>query len=142
MRNELTPHFSLDEFTRSATALRLGIDNSPSVEAISNLQNLCQHVLEPLRQHFGCPVVISSGYRCRRLNKAVGGVARSQHITGEAADLHLPDIATGHAWFDYIYRHLPFDQLIWEHSHGTTWIHVSICRNYATNRHQVLAYVV
>lgn len=139
MRNELTPHFSLDEFTRSATALRLGIDNSPSVEAISNLQNLCQQVLEPLRQHFGCPVVISSGYRCRRLNKAVGGVARSQHITGEAADLHLPDIATGHTWFDYIYRHLPFDQLIWEHSHGTTWIHVSISRNYAANRHQVLA---
>lgn len=139
MRNELTPHFSLDEFTRSATALRLGIDNSPSVEAISNLQNLCQQVLEPLRLHFGCPIIISSGYRCRRLNKAVGGVAHSQHITGEAADIHLPDISTGHAWFDYIYRHLPFDQLIWEHCHGTTWIHVSICRNYAANRHQVLA---
>lgn len=135
--NQLTPHFSLDEFTRSTTASRLGICNEPSADSISNLQNLCQEVLEPLREHAGQPIVISSGYRCRRLNKAVGGVTRSQHCTGEAADIHLPDMDTGHEWFVYIKDHLRFDQLIWEYSDGVSWIHVSLKRQWSDNRQQV-----
>ena len=80
MKNQLTEHFSLDELIRSNTAITRGICNMPYQAAIDNLQNLCQRVLEPLRQWAGVPVKISSGYRCRELNKAVGGVKNSQHI--------------------------------------------------------------
>ena len=139
MKNLLSEHFSLDEFTRSATAARLGICNEPGVDAISNLQCLCQEVLEPLREHAGVPIVISSGYRCRRLNKAVGGVANSQHCTGEAADIRLPDIETGHRWFEFIVKHLVFDQLIWEYVGGVAWIHVSYRREFRSNRRHVCA---
>lgn len=138
MKNKLSEHFALEEFTRSATAPRLGICNEPGTDAISNLQCLCQEVLEPLREHAGVPIIVSSGFRCRRLNKAVGGVTNSQHCTGEAADIHLPDNETGREWFDYIARHLTFDQLIWEHTGGTVWIHVSYRREYGKNRRQVL----
>ena len=79
MKNQLTEHFSLDELIRSTTATTRGICNMPYQAAIDNLQNLCQRVLEPLRQWAGVPVKISSGYRCRELNKAVGGVRTSQH---------------------------------------------------------------
>ena len=129
MMEKLSDHFSLEEFTRSVTAARLGICNEPPVSAISNLQWLCQGVLEPLREHAGVPITISSGYRCRQLNDAVGGVKNSQHISGEAADIHLPNIKTGKVWFEFIAHHLVFDQLIWEHGGGATWIHVSACRN-------------
>ena len=139
MNNQLSEHFTLDEFTRSFTAKCLGIDNSPPTDAVSNLQCLCQEVLEPLRRHAGRPVTITSGYRNRQLNKAVGGVSGSQHCTGEAADIRIPDINTGHEWFHYIDTHLPFDQLIWEFSGSTVWIHVSLRRNHDNNRHQILA---
>ncbi len=135
--NQLTLHFTLEEFTRSATASRLGICNEPSADSISNMQNLCQEILEPLRTYACQPIIITSGYRCRRLNKAVGGVSRSQHCTGEAADIHLPDMDTGQKWFAYIKDHLRFDQLIWEHSGGATWIHVSLRRQWSANRYQV-----
>lgn len=93
---KLTDHFSLSEFTRSSTADRLHINNTidlsvPSGQSVfKNLKNLCEQVLEPLREHFGIPVVICSGYRCPQLNKAVGGVPNSQHLKGEAADIVLP----------------------------------------------------
>ena len=89
---KLSEHFDLNEFTRSATADRLHIDNSIPEEFIPNLKNLCQQVLEPLREHFGIPVIISSGYRCPALNRAVGGVPNSQHLKGEAADIILPPL--------------------------------------------------
>ena len=77
----LTPHFKLSEFTKSSTATARKIDNTPSQEVISNLQALCQNVLEPLREYFNCPIIIDSGYRSPALNKAVGGVANSQPAT-------------------------------------------------------------
>lgn len=86
----LSQHFRLSEFTRSATASARGIDNTPSASAIDNLRHLCQEVLEPLRRHLDRPVVISSGYRCKKLNQLVGGVRTSQHMTGEAADIAAP----------------------------------------------------
>ena len=86
----LSQHFRLSEFTRSATASARGIDNTPSASAIDNLRRLCQEVLEPLRRHLDRPVVISSGYRCKKLNQLVGGVRTSQHMTGEAADIAAP----------------------------------------------------
>ena len=92
---QLSKHFKLSEFISSATATARKIENTPSLEAVSNLQKLCIHILEPLRENFNYPITISSGYRCSALNKAVGGAAASQHMTGEAADIHIPDEATG-----------------------------------------------
>lgn len=141
---QLSKHFKLSEFTRSATASAKKIDNTPSLEVVSNLQQLCIHVLEPLREHFNCPITISSGYRCQALNKAVGGVATSQHMTGEAADIHLPDEATGKRWFLWIMNNLHYDQLIWEKSTQTSthhWIHVSF-RQGGKQRQQVIENLV
>ena len=135
----LTPHFKLSEFTKSSTATARKIDNTPSEEVISNLQALCQNVLEPLREYFNCPIIIGSGYRSPALNKAVGGVKNSQHMTGQAADIHIPDTATGSAWFEWMEDNLAYDQLIKEKSTKTSksfWIHVSF-RKDGKNRQQV-----
>lgn len=143
---KLTEHFSLNEFTRSSVTAKHGICNEPPVEAISNLQNLCQEVLEPLREHYGKPIIISSGYRYTQLNRLVGGARHSQHLTGEACDLHLPSIKIGLEWFDWLQCHCPFDQLIWEqrltwidaHPYLRCWIHISCRRKLDRNRKQVL----
>ena len=83
----LTPHFKLSEFTKSTTARKNGIDNTPPREAVENLRALCEHTLEPLRDAIGLPIIISSGYRCKPLNELLVHAARkSQHINGEAAD--------------------------------------------------------
>ena len=137
----LSKHFTLQEMTRSDTATRLGICNDPGIDAISNLQNLCQTVLEPLREYARQPVRISSGYRCRALNRAVGGVRNSRHIHGEAADIAMPLCdasgrrlsfaearATLRRWYVWIKGHCPHDELIWEERAGkpmTAWIHVA-----------------
>lgn len=126
----LSEHFTLSEFTRSTTATARGIDNTPSEAVITNLRTLCREVLEPLRRHLDQPVIISSGYRCLPLNKAVGGVRNSQHMTGEAADLRIPSLSEGRDWMEWIIDNLAFDQCIMEHrknKDGTTthWIHVS-----------------
>ena len=147
----LTPHFRLSEFSRSSTADSKGIDNSVPEELIPSLKNLCQQVLEPLRQHFGIPVVISSGYRCPALNQAVGGVANSQHLTGEAADiilppLTLPSTSSGQAnthhstlneWFYWLIDNVPFDQLGFESKGTTKWIHVSCKLDPTENRQSI-----
>ena len=126
---QLTTHFYLSEFTRSATAQSKGLDNTPSLEVVSNLQYLCQQVLEPLRVWIGKPVVINSGYRCPQLNQLVGGESNSQHQTGQAADIRLPDKATGQLYAEFILEHCRFDQLLFEHSSkGTCWLHVSCKR--------------
>lgn len=126
---QLTRHFHLNEFTRSAMADANGIDNVPSLAVVSNLQYLCQQVLEPLRLWADQPVVINSGYRCSQLNQLVGGVTNSQHLTGEAADIRLPDKATGQRYAEFILENCRFDQLLFEHhSSGTYWLHVSCKR--------------
>jgi len=97
MDQKITEHFNLGEFTRSdiAEATRLNNDldhdNDHDREVIENLRNLCIQVLEPLREFAGVPVIITSGYRCKELNRKVGGVANSQHLVGEAADLTISD---------------------------------------------------
>ncbi len=122
----LTAHFSLREMCASGTAIRLGIKNEPSEEVIHRLQQLCEHVLEPLRQRFGV-IRITNGYRCDRLNKAVGGVKNSQHRLGEAADIHVSNIEVGRKMFRYIKENLEFDQLLFERiqENGACWLHVS-----------------
>lgn len=152
---QLTPHFMLSEFTRSSTATARHIDNTPNEEHIANLRYLCEQILEPLRQHFNTPVLISSGYRCPELNKAVGGSKTSNHTYGYAADLQIPyrvvtdgskvqDVETGKRWFTWIMDNCQFDELIWEHSTPTSndyWIHVAIRRN-VSNRQKVVTNLV
>ena len=139
----MTEHFKLEEFIRSSTAQQLGIDNTPSEEVILNLRNLCEKVLEPLRQWYGKPISISSGYRCPALNRAVGGVTKSQHLRGEAADIRLPSIAIGRKMLEYIVFHLPYDQVIWEHNtDGLYWIHVSLKRDPRKNRLHYIPYLL
>lgn len=128
---QLTPHFTLEELTRSATAEQRGIDNTPNEEVVENLQRLARNVLEPARQKFGAPIIVSSGYRCGELNKAVGGKPTSQHLHGEAADLQVKGVRN----LSKLYRILddiPHDQLLFEtNGNGTKWIHVSfrLCGN-------------
>ncbi len=134
----LSEHFTLREMVRSGTAIERGIDNTPTPEVVYNLTCLCQNVLEPVRRQFGM-TRITSGYRCKELNDAVGGVKNSQHITGEAADIHVSSIETARKIYDFIRDNLPFDQLLLERvmSNGCCWLHVSftIHRN---NRRQAM----
>ena len=125
----LTEHFDLAELTRSATATRLGLMNVPPQTAVGNLRNLCQKVLEPLRQHLGKPIIVTSGYRSKELNKAVGGVENSQHLVGEAADLRIESEKQGREWMAWIMDNCEFDQLILERNSKATWLHVSCKRN-------------
>ena len=141
METNITMHFTIEELYASDTAKRLGIQNKPSVREMVNLVYLAAYVLEPLRKAMGKPIKISSGYRCERLNKAVGGVYNSQHLKGQAADIDIQgDMAFGKKIFEYIRDHLPFDQLIWEHSKsGTYWVHVSfVYPDFGKNRKNVI----
>ena len=142
METNITMHFTIEELYASDTAKRLGIQNKPSVREMVNLVYLAAYVLEPLRKAMGKPIKISSGYRCERLNKAVGGVYNSQHLKGQAADLCIDgDIQNGRKWFEYIRKHLPFDQLIWEKNPktGSCWVHVSfVYPDFGKNRRQVI----
>ena len=141
MNTPVTMHFTIEELYASATAKRLGIDNKPSVQQMINLVYLCAYVLEPLRVAMNEPIKIGSGFRCQKLNKAVGGVYNSQHMKGQAADLCIDcDMEKGRRWFNYIKDHLPFDQLIMEHnSKGTYWVHVSfVFFDFGKNRRQVI----
>lgn len=134
-------HFTIEELYASATAKRLGIDNKPNVQQVINLVYLAAYVLEPLRVAMNEPIKIGSGFRCQKLNKAVGGVYNSQHMKGQAVDLCIDgDLEKGKRWFNYIKDHLPFDQLIMEHnSKGTYWVHVSfVFKDFGKNRHQVI----
>ena len=136
---KLTQHFTLEEMCASATAKAKGIKNQPDTQAIVILTALCVCVLEPLRKWWGKEMKIGSGYRCPALNKAVGGVSNSQHMTGQAADLCIDgDKTKGLKWFEYIRRNLIFDQLILEHNAKETfWVHVSYNAQGA-NRRQVI----
>lgn len=106
----LSPHFRLIEFTRSGVATDKGIDNTPGKEEVEALRALCENILEPMRRRFGL-IYISSGYRNRRVNNAVGGVMNSQHMRGEAADILLSTFAD---WRDAVrfVQGLDFDQML------------------------------
>ena len=126
---KLSENFSLQELLKSQTALRKGIDNKPTdPSVITNLQVLCEKVLQPIRDHFARPVVINSGYRCSKLNKAIGSSSKSQHTKGQAADIEIPGLSNKEL-AEYIEDHLPFDQLILEFYNGVDpnsgWVHVS-----------------
>ena len=117
-------HFTIAELTRSATARRLGIDNTPSASAVRALTALVDDVLDPLRDAWGGPIRVNSGYRCPELNRAVGGTPSSQHQQGEAADITVGSRSGNRRLLALIKRlDLPVDQCIDEK--GCRWIHVS-----------------
>lgn len=138
---QLSPHFTLDEFTRSATAQRLGIANQPNRAQIAAMVALCENVLEPVRSHFGKPVRITSGFRSPALSKAVGSTSKSQHGRGEAADFEIAGVSN-YEVARWIRDHLTFDQLILENYvrgvPNSGWVHVSYRIGRA--RHSVLTY--
>lgn len=135
----LSKNFTLSEFTKSQTALRNGIDNTPKGEHLEAAKALFEKVVQPVRDKFG-PTSINSGYRGPELNKAVGGSATSQHVNGEAVDIEVPGVANGTV-AQWIKDNLDFDQLILEfYTPGipdSGWVHVSYKRN-GGNRKQVL----
>ena len=135
----LTKHFTLEEFSHSSTAKARGIDNTVPKQLVPALRNLCERVLEPLRERVKEPVMISSGYRCPALNKAVGGTNASQHMKGEACDIYMEDKTKLRKWFAILLDG-DFDQLIFERNRRTDrcWIHVSCKPDTSLNRHQVI----
>ena len=117
-------HFTIKELCRSATAQRLGIDNTPPASAVKALHELVDHVLDPLREAWGGPIHVNSGYRCHELNRLVGGTPYSQHQRGEAADITVGSPTRNRRLLALIKRlDLPVDQCIDEK--GCRWIHVS-----------------
>lgn len=116
--------FTKSELTRSDTARIRGIDNTPTPEASATLDALMWNVLDPIRRMWGKPIIVNSGYRCPKLNAAIGGSATSQHMKGEAADITAGDPTKNKELFDMIAQSaIPFDQLIDEKNYR--WIHVS-----------------
>ena len=119
-------YFTIRELTRSVTASNRKIDNTPSAEVVGNLTALVEKVLDPLREAWGAPIIVTSGYRCPKLNKAVGGAKTSQHMYGQAADIRTVSdtVEDNKKLFNLIVKlKLPYDQLIDEY--GYNWIHVS-----------------
>ena len=136
---KLSKNFSLDELTKSQTAERKGIDNTPSPEHQENLEKLCRHVLQRVRDHFGKVVTISSGYRSPELCTAIGSKITSQHAKGQAADFEIFGVSNK-ALADYIDSELYYDQLIleyWNESDPNSgWVHCSFSEG--NNRKQYL----
>jgi hypothetical protein len=125
---QISKHLTLAEVSRSETAKRKGINNTPIGEHLANFKLLAEKIFEPIREHFGVPILISSGYRSKELNSAIGGSLTSQHCQGEAIDIDMDGTTITNAQvFNYIKDNLNFDQLIWEFGtdKNPDWVHVS-----------------
>ena len=136
---KLSANFSLAEMTKSQTATRKGIRNEPSTAHIENLIHLAESVLQPVRDHFGKPVMISSGYRSPELCEAIGSSSKSQHAKGEAADFEIPGVDNMQLAM-WINKNTDFDQLILEFYEpgdpNSGWVHCSAVKE--GSRAQVL----
>lgn len=126
-------YFKVDEFLRSETADKLAIDNTPTDHGIiENIQYTMEY-LNKVREEFGEPIYVNSGYRCPELNKAVGGSKNSYHMTGLAVDLRWnPRL------FEFMMSNCHFDKLIREKSKKTFWIHVQLKRNIEEEQNRVI----
>ena len=138
---KVSQNITLGEATKSQTATRLKIDNTPNEEALLNMKHVAENVFEPIRKHFGIPIGISSFYRSPKLNKAVKGSKTSQHTKGEAIDIDA-DIfggVTNAEIFEFVRENLDYDQLIWEYGNdkNPAWVHVSLKR-VGNNKKQIL----
>lgn len=122
-------YFSIEEMVRSDTAKRYGIDNTPSDEIKRNLEVFIDTVLDPIREAWGSPIIVSSGYRCPELNKKVGGAKTSGHLYGFCADLQVKggsDVLRRFSYFviEWMMQHkMKYDELLYESSGGVTWLH-------------------
>ena len=136
---QLSKNFSLIELTKSQTAERKGIDNTPSTEHQENLKSLCTYVLQPIRDHYSRVVSVSSGYRSKELCEAIGSKSTSQHAKGEAADFEIFGISNKEL-ADWIHFNVNYDQLIleyWKESDPNSgWVHCSYTEG--NNRRQYL----
>lgn len=121
----MSKYFTIEEMTRSQTAVRLKIDNTPNATQKRDLLRLMDY-LDGIREAFGQPIRVTSGFRSWGANKAVGGVKNSQHLAGQAADIVTSGAKTLRDLFDLIRKRGGFHQLIWEQTPKSTWIHVSI----------------
>jgi hypothetical protein len=135
----LSENFSLDELTKSQEAIRLGIPNKPNDEQIGNLILLCKNILQPIRNHFGKVVSVSSGYRSAALCEAIGSSSKSQHTKGQAADFEIFGMANKDV-SDWVIQNLDYDQCILEfwnpNDPNSGWVHCSYNDN--GNRKQYL----
>lgn len=122
---QLTKNFRLSEFTKSETAERMYIRNNPRPIDVERLRYLCEKLLQPARDELGEPIVITSGFRSKALNIQVGGVYNSQHLRGEAADIHLPSPEYANKLVDIFSKNEHLDQLLFEHIGSIVWLHVS-----------------
>ena len=126
--DKISKHISYKEATRSATALRLGIENVPNEYELQNMEMVAKKVFEPLREAVDAPIKINSFFRCEELNKAIGGSTKSQHCQGRAIDIDdvYGNVSNAFMYY-YIKDNLDFDQLIWEFGtdHNPDWVHVS-----------------
>ena len=135
---KLSKNFSLEELTRSATATKLGIDNTPDEEHLNNLQVVVDEIAQPLRDHFGKPVRINSGYRSPALNDAIGGSKKSQHSKGEALDLEIDGVSNMEV-AGWITENCDYDQVILEFYNpaegpNSGWVHASCKADLSQNR--------
>jgi len=125
---KLSDNFSLAELIKSQTAERCNIDNNPNKEHIVSLEKLCDNILQPVRDYFQKPVMISSGYRSPELSQKIGSSSRSQHCKGQAADLEIPGVSNKEL-ADFINDNLDFDQVILEFHDpdeiNSGWVHAS-----------------
>lgn len=129
-------YFTIEELTKSSTAKRAGIKNIPNEKELKNLNSLIDNILDPLREAYGKPIIVTSGFRCEELNDLVNGVRGSQHRTGQAADIRskVDTRKENKKLFDLVIAlKLPFDQLIDEYDYN--WVHVSFSDR---NRRQIL----
>jgi hypothetical protein len=139
---KLSNYVSLSEVTKSDTAKRKGISNEPTPEHLENLKTICTEVFDKVREHFGVPIYISSGYRSSGLNKAIGGSKNSDHNLGRALDLDQDGRGNGVTnmeVFEFIKDNLEFDQLIGEFQRADgnfEWVHVGYRKG--ANRKQIL----
>lgn len=116
--------FSLAELIKSSTATKHHIDNTPPAEVIKNLQYGVDMVLDPLRRIYGKPIIITSGYRCQKLNTLVGGVSNSWHTQGNAADIHVSSLTEATKLFNNLQKIPSVDTVLFEHSASGQWLHV------------------
>lgn len=117
-------YFTIKELSNSSTAVQKKIDNTPNSEVVNNLEKLVEYILDPLRERYGKPIHVNSGYRCPALNKAVNGSKTSHHMTGLAADITAGSVAKNKILFNLAQElDLPFDQLIDEKNFK--WVHIS-----------------
>ena len=140
---QLSKHFKLEEFTKSMTATRKGIENTPGAGDIKNLENVCYEILEPVRAKFEKPITVTTGYRSEELCEAIGSKKTSQHAKGQAVDFEIAGVSNLQVAL-WIQNNCDFDQLILEfwkeedNDPNSGWVHCSYVDG--PNRKQVLTY--